>query len=189
MAPSLEWTWPGWRLANLVATVVLMGGGCWLACTYPIPLGTSSSGPDSAGEGTEFFAVFLRSYSALMLLVLTCGFSLAATAIVPFFCSVARATCCAILPCLGAALAIKVLRIPERWLGDASRDAPPGQRSFDLSYSPFHSHSLWHISVWGVQILYFHYFCQVIAGRMMQNEAAVAAVSDAGGLWSLLRLG
>ena len=185
MAPSLEWTWPAWRLANVIATIVLMGGGVWLTCTHPIPTGTTSSGPASAGDGTSFFAVFSESYAALSLLVLTVGVSLAATALVPFFCSVARLTCCAILPSLGVALAIKLLHIPERWFGDGS-GASSILRSFDLSYSPLHSHSLWHMSVWGVQLLYYTYFCKVVAGRIVENgmvHTAAAVTAGAGDSW------
>ena len=166
MAPWLEALWPAWYHMNLLTTALIMGGGLWLACTQPIP-----AVRDGSGSETSFFAVFLRSPAAFVLLLSTCGLSLGATALIPFYGTVARSTSMAVLPCLGLSLAIKLSSFPERWLVGVSTAS--SNSSFDLSFSPFHSHSLWHLGVWGVQLLYFYFFSQVLVGR--DSDAMTAA--------------
>lgn len=170
MAPSLEVFWPAWCLTNQLATALLMGGGLWLTCTSPLPRVT-----DADGAGVSFFTVFLRSPSAVALLLLTCGVSLLATALVPVFGCVAHRICFAVLPTLGVSLAVKILGFPERWIGKSEGAASGSATNADLSYSLFHSHSLWHLGVWAVQLLYYAFFVEVLSARALLDAADIAS--------------
>ena len=57
-----------------------------------------------------------------------------------------------VLPVLCVGLLIKLARLPDRWIG----------KTFDLSFSPLHSHCLWHCLVWLCQLCYLSYFEQVL---------------------------
>lgn len=153
--PWCEWAWPIWRAANLVVTAALMGGGVWLACTHrPV------MGPRGTEGSTTFFAIFSSSPMAFALLAVSVGTGLLATALAPIVGSVARPTAASVLPVLGASLAVKVFNVPERWLSTRAAAS-----SVDLSFSPLHSHCLWHVGVFITQILYYSFFLQALAGR------------------------
>ena len=69
------------------------------------------------------------------------------------FCSpVERPLIALIIPTLLVALGIKICRVPDRWLGD-------------LSFSPLHSHSLWHCGIWLAQLMYYRVYVVAIAER------------------------
>ena len=58
-------------------------------------------------------------------------------------------TALGVLLCLPLAVCVKELHYPERL-------APEGSGAFDLSF--LHSHSLWHLCVWGLQFGYLSCF-------------------------------
>lgn len=154
LAPSLEWCWPLWRFACCLSTALLLGGGLYLTCIHRPPA-QAASAPSAApdGGGVSFFGALLSSPAGISLLAVSLLPGLFATAVAPLVGGVARLTALAVLPCLGASLAIKLTNFPERWL------------TADLSFSPLHSHCLWHLGVWATQMLYYSYFSEQLAVR------------------------
>ena len=176
--PALERTWPLWLAYNLIATVVLLGGSIHLVCTHriePAPGSESGNGGTSGQSGAKrgqsggggeeasaalggkgFFETFFSSPAATCLLVGT---------LLPGICATIAAGLCGplarrdnyssaglVLPVLCVGLLIKLARLPDRWIG----------KTFDLSFSPLHSHCLWHCLVWLCQLCYLSYFEQVL---------------------------
>lgn len=158
--PSVEWTWGLWRVFNVLVTLALLGGAAMLTYSQSIP-------KERDGEGVTFFALLFSSWFGIALLCLSAGLSLLATALVPLFGTVARRSGGAVIPALGLSLAIKIFQLPERWLNR------------DLSYSPLHSHSLWHLGVWVVQLCYYCFFSECLADR--QQAALPANISSHAG--------
>ena len=53
-------------------------------------------------------------------------------------------------------LSVKVLGVPERWLSKGG---------YDLSYSPFHSHAIWHCGVWLSEVMYLWIYVNALEAR------------------------
>ena len=62
---------------------------------------------------------------------------------------------------------LKLTHFPEAQLASAAAYMPPAvQRvlsQVDLSFSPLHSHCLWHLGVWACQMLNLYYYREVLA--------------------------
>ncbi len=125
-----------WLAYNLMLTALLLGGAIRLAYTH--------QPSESAGSGATFLSL-LTDRRKLLYLVVFCMLpnlilTLAAGVLVDV-------TVLAVLLILPLALSVKELNLPERF-------APAG--AFDLSC--LHSHSLWHVCVWLLQMCYARSF-------------------------------
>ena len=154
-APSLEHFWPLWLGFNLLVTVTLLVGSFRLTCTFnPLQTSTSARGSHD-GSGATMDATFGSSRALIALFVASVGPSFLATFAAIFVCGFGRARLAAITPCLMLSLAIKTFNVPERWLS----------KHLDLSFSPLHSHCLWHCGVWTCEVLYLLIYEEALALR------------------------
>ena len=148
-APSLERFWPLWRAINLCVTFALLALSLHLTCTH-----APSASAATSGEG-NFFQLFRSSRSLVALFLTAVGPSFVATAIAPFVCTFGHTLMLALIPTLIVSLGIKLLNVPERWLG----------KRIDFSFSPLHSHALWHLGVWLLEFMYYLIYVEAIQRR------------------------
>ena len=84
---------------------------------------------------------------------------------------------------LALALAVKLLHVPERFVRGR-----PEHALFD--YSPLHSHALWHLGVWAVQLRYHAFvlspnacclaFSPRTNGQTLKNRGATQKKTEQG---------
>lgn len=125
---------PWWGVANTLLSMVVLGSAAGLVALH--------APKDAAREAAPGFFEALCGQGILsavaILLLLLPNFALTVAAAVT-----ASPLCHAIVPLLLGAVALKLLGFPER-------HASPGRFDFSI----LHSHSLWHINVCCVQLVY-----------------------------------
>jgi hypothetical protein len=168
------WCWLG---VNLAVSVPAVAGTCWLAAAYqPAVAAKGGLGPT---KGVSFRGVALGGglVPGLTLAIFFAPNLLGTLAAGVF--SDVRAL--ALLALLGGALAVKERHLPERWFAARRRrtalDAGAVVARFDLS--PLHSHCVWHLLVWLVQVLYLAIFARHLSGCAAAGHPHWAAASPA----------
>lgn len=152
-APSLEPLWPLWFATNLAVTLALLGYSFYLTCTHdPLAAGTATKQPkDALGKG--MFDLFLSSFGLIALGIVTTVPGFVATFLGAATLDFGRARLLAVLPLLLLFFGIKVAHVPERWLTP---------ERWDFSFSPLHSHSVWHCGVWVCECLYLLVYVEAL---------------------------
>jgi hypothetical protein len=137
--------WSTWFAANVVLTAITLGGAVWLAAVH-VPRPTTSI----AGEpwAQTFFGQGLGSVLFIALLLVP---NLVFTAA----CGIhADGRALGVVLGLPLALGVKEAHLPERLLPDSG--------IFDCSF--LHSHVIWHMLVWLLQIFYLLAYVRVVDG-------------------------